>query len=127
MAQSKPKNIQTSTEELNQMYSKCVDSFGHGINNGVVAFCSDKVITEAKTTINSKLLEAEEKITPKNAFLLTKGQFLESQSLWEKYMKSQCILQTKLIGMAMEGYCPMKKYLQRNKELDFLLYRKGEF
>ena len=96
-------------------YSSCADANGP-INNNVVYLCSDEVIKNAQRDVEEKIARLLRTDLYKDKEIL-----LKAQELWAEYAQWQCELQAKYIGSPMISYCPMLKWIERNKELDLLL------
>ncbi|NBT43173.1 MAG: DUF1311 domain-containing protein, partial [Alphaproteobacteria bacterium] len=107
--------LKAEPEKYMGQYISCVDANGP-LNNSVVYLCADKVIEIAQRDV-------EEKISTLRRTNLKEDieDLLEAQKLWAAYIQMQCELQAKYVGSPMISYCPMLKWIERNKELDLLL------
>ena len=107
--------LKAEPEKYMGQYISCVDANGP-LNNSVVYLCADKVIEIAQRDL-------EEKISTLRLTNLKEDieDLLEAQKLWAAYIQMQCELQAKYVGSPMISYCPMLKWIERNKELDLLL------
>ena len=96
-------------------YNSCAEANGP-INNSVVYLCADKVTEIAQRDVKEKISSLMRTDLEKDKEIL-----LEAQELWAEYVQKQCELQAKYVGSPMISYCPMLKWIERNKELDLLL------
>ena len=96
-------------------YNSCADANGP-INNSVVYLCADKVVKTAQRDVKEKIAHLMRTDLRKDKVVL-----LEAQELWVEYVQKQCEIQAKYVGSPMISYCPMLKWIERNKELDLLL------
>ena len=96
-------------------YNSCAEANGP-INNGVIYLCADKVIEIAQRDVEEKISRLRHTNLQQDIEAL-----LEAQELWAEYVQKQCELQAKYVGSPMISYCPMLKWIERNKELDLLL------
>ena len=96
-------------------YRSCADANGP-INNSVVYLCANEVIKTAQRDLEDKIARLMRTDLREDKEVL-----LEAQELWAAYVEKQCELQAKYVGSPMISYCPMLKWIERNKELDLLL------
>lgn len=82
----------------------------------MVYLCADKVIEIARRDVEEKISTLRRTNLKADIEVL-----IESQKLWVAYIQMQCELQAKYVGSPMISYCPMLKWIERNKELDLLL------
>jgi uncharacterized protein YecT (DUF1311 family) len=107
--------LKAEPEKYIVQYSSCVDANGP-LNNSVVYLCADKVIEIARRDVEEKISTLRRTNLKADIEVL-----IESQKLWVAYIQMQCELQAKYVGSPMISYCPMLKWIERNKELDLLL------
>ena len=96
-------------------YNSCAEANGP-INNSVIYLCADKVIEIAQRDVDEKISRLRRTNLQQDIEAL-----FEAQELWAEYVQKQCELQAKYVGSPMISYCPMLKWIERNKELDLLL------
>ena len=108
------------TEDLDQMFSKCVKDFRE-YNNGVLSICSAKVVEEVKKEIDMKISRIKSDLEGREGLKRETQDLIKGQAFWQKYVQSQCQLERRWEGITFGWYCPMEKHLERNKELDFII------
>ena len=108
-----PKQIEPN--KYMALYRACADANGP-INNSVIYHCADKVTEMVQKDVDEKISSLRRTNLQQDIEVL-----LEAQELWAEYVSKQCELQAKYVGSPMISYCPMLKWIERNKELDLLL------
>ena len=119
-AKKKSINPLEKKENPDQIFSKCAKDFGE-YNNGVLSICSAKVIEKVSKEIDMKISSIKSDLNGREGLSNEIENLIENQALWEKYVQSQCQFERRSKGMTYGWYCPMEKYLERNKELDFVI------
>ena len=109
-------NAETASE-YDVLYGKCLSNSGP-INNGVVAACSEKVSSRAKSEINLRYKSIYARLLGESSEDAKK--FDASQKSWLLYRNHHCELAGYYIGSPMYGYCPMKLNAARALELRVL-------
>lgn len=99
-------------------YESCIAKHSE-LNNMVIHWCVDGILSVLNNEINSKfksLREMYSKDAPQDVEKLEKA-----QESWASYRDAQCELAGTHIGSPMFSICPMKGSIQRLKEINDLL------